>query len=66
MHLQRLLGPPAGLPALRVPAGFATAVRDELRLDGDEPLRAKLARSRLAFAHAHVSRDDHDRALKTR
>jgi Uncharacterised nucleotidyltransferase len=66
MHLQRLRGPLAGLPRRRVPAGLARALRDELRRDGGEPLRAKLARSRLAVAHAHVSRAEHDLALETR
>jgi hypothetical protein len=66
MHLQRLMGPLAGLPGGRVPAGFARALRNELRLDGDEPLRAKIARSRLAVAHARVSRADHERALEGR
>jgi hypothetical protein len=66
LHLQRLLAPVAGLPRRQVPAGFAGALRDELRRDGDEPLRAKLARSRLAVAHAHVSRAEHDLALESR
>jgi hypothetical protein len=66
MHLQRLLAPAGGLPRGRVPAGLVRALLDELRRDGDEPLRAKLARSRLAVAHAHVSRADHERVLQTR
>jgi Uncharacterised nucleotidyltransferase len=66
MHLQRLLGPVVGLPGGQVPAGLVRALRDELRLEGDEPLRAKLARSRLAVAHAHVSRAEHEQLLETR
>jgi hypothetical protein len=66
MHLQRWLAPLAGLPRHRAPVGFARAMRDELRLDGDEPLRAKLTRSRLAVAHAHVSQAEHDLVLETR
>ena len=46
--------------------GAALALRDELRRDGDEPLRDKVARSRLAVAHARVSRAEHELILESR
>jgi putative nucleotidyltransferase-like protein len=66
MHLQRLLAPLAGLPPGRVPGGVVRAVREELRLDPDESWRIKLARSRLAFKHAGVSRAEHDMIVEAR
>jgi hypothetical protein len=64
LHLQRLLAPVAGLPRRGVPLGFARALREDMRPDRHEPWRAKIARSRLALAHARASRADHERALR--
>jgi hypothetical protein len=66
LHVQRWLSPAWGLPRRRVPLGVARAIRDDLRLDGDERWWTKVPRARLALSQAAMARSEHNLALEER
>jgi hypothetical protein len=66
MHLHRWLPPRWGAPLRHAAAGVLQALAGELRRDGDERWRTKIARSRMAVANAGVARAEHETALQAR
>jgi hypothetical protein len=66
MHLHRWLPPLWGAPLRHAAAGVGQALAGELRRDGDERWRTKIARSRMAVANAGVARAEHELALEAR
>jgi Uncharacterised nucleotidyltransferase len=65
-HLQDWLSPLWGLPGGRALGASIRAVAEEPRREGQESWRAKLRRTRLAFAHAGKARSEHRDTIATR